>query len=92
MSRKGQASVSVSNVLTEQDWLDLCKRHVNVDTRRLLWVLSNFPWKKEFEATLHVQGGLTIVDVYSEWAGPCTAMTGALKKIKLEAKEIYVTY
>ena len=25
-----------------------------------------------------------MVDIYCEWAGPCTAMAGALKKIKLE--------
>ena len=31
-----------------------------------------------------LQGGLTVVDVYSEWSGPCTAMGAALKKIKLE--------
>ena len=31
-----------------------------------------------------VQGGITVVDIYSEWSGPCTAMQTALKKIKLE--------
>ena len=30
------------------------------------------------------QGVLTVVDVYSEWAGPCNAMANYLKKIKLE--------
>ena len=25
-----------------------------------------------------------MVDIYSEWSGPCTAMQTALKKIKLE--------
>ena len=30
------------------------------------------------------QGGITVVDIYSEWSGPCTAMQTALKKIKLE--------
>ena len=39
---------------------------------------------KESIKLLYLQGGLTIVDVYSEWAGPCSAMSGALKKIKLE--------
>ena len=27
---------------------------------------------------------LTVVDVYSEWAGPCNAMANYLKKIKLD--------
>ena len=31
-----------------------------------------------------MQGILTVVDVYSEWAGPCNAMANYLKKIKLE--------
>ena len=30
------------------------------------------------------QGVLTVVDVYSEWAGPCNAMANYLKKIKLD--------
>ena len=30
------------------------------------------------------QGILTVVDVFSEWAGPCNAMQNYLKKIKLE--------
>ena len=33
---------------------------------------------------LPLQGVLTVVDVYSEWAGPCLAMANYLKKIKLE--------
>ena len=36
------------------------------------------------------QGGITVVDIYSEWSGPCTAMQTALKKIKLEVKTIII--
>ncbi|XP_072747002.1 uncharacterized protein [Anoplolepis gracilipes] len=28
--------------------------------------------------------GLIVVDVYSDWSGPCTAMTSTLKKVKIE--------
>ncbi|XP_048507888.1 thioredoxin domain-containing protein 6-like [Athalia rosae] len=28
--------------------------------------------------------GLVLVDVYSDWSGPCTAMISSLKKIKME--------
>ena len=36
--------------------------------------------------------GLTIVDVYSEWSGPCSAMTNFLKKIKLEVNDDLLSY
>ena len=35
---------------------------------------------------------MTIVDIYSEWAGPCSAMSGALKKIKLEVGDDSLVY
>ena len=35
---------------------------------------------------------MTIIDIYSEWAGPCTAMSGALKKIKLEVGDDSLVY
>ena len=34
-----------------------------------------------------------MVDIYSEWSGPCTAMQTALKKIKLEVnRDVDVNY
>ena len=30
-----------------------------------------------------------MVDVYSEWAGPCLAMSNYLKKIKLEVRRSF---
>lgn len=30
------------------------------------------------------RAGLTVVDVYSDWSGPCVAMTNTLRKIKIE--------
>ena len=33
-----------------------------------------------------LQGVLTVVDVYNDWAGPCMAMASFLKKIRLEVR------
>ncbi|KAK4293729.1 hypothetical protein Pmani_033602 [Petrolisthes manimaculis] len=35
--------------------------------------------------------GLLVVDVYSDWAGPCSSMTGHLRRIKLELGDEYLT-
>lgn len=36
--------------------------------------------------------GLTVVDVYSDWSGPCSAMTNFLKKVKLEVNDDLLSY
>ncbi|XP_035739476.1 uncharacterized protein LOC118449229 [Vespa mandarinia] len=36
--------------------------------------------------------GLTLVDVYSEWSGPCVAMVGILRKIKMEVAGEAINY
>lgn len=33
-----------------------------------------------------------MVDVYSDWSGPCSAMTNFLKKIKLEVNDDLLSY
>ena len=33
-----------------------------------------------------------MVDVYSDWSGPCSAMTNFLKKIKLEVNDDLLHY
>ena len=54
-------------------------------TKADLTIGSNLYFLIEFQ-------GLTIVDVYSEWSGPCSAMTNFLKKIKLvRLVNIYVS-
>ncbi|XP_044267394.1 tropomyosin-1, isoforms 33/34-like isoform X1 [Tribolium madens] len=42
-------------------------------------VNSDEDWEKLLQ-----RDGLIVVDVYSEWCGPCSGMTATLKKLKLE--------
>ena len=49
-------------------------------------VLSEVNTEEEW-LSLCSKEGLTVVDVYSEWSGPCNAMTGFLKKMKVEIND-----
>ena len=42
-------------------------------------ISNNEEWEKLLKRT-----GLIVVDVYSEWSGPCTGMVSILKKVKME--------
>nr|XP_034171497.1 uncharacterized protein LOC117600315 isoform X1 [Osmia lignaria] len=42
-------------------------------------ISNNEEWEKLLKRT-----GLIVVDIYSEWSGPCTGMISILKKIKME--------
>ncbi|XP_032681265.1 uncharacterized protein LOC116848845 isoform X4 [Odontomachus brunneus] len=42
-------------------------------------VLNDEEWEKVLK-----RKGLVVVDVYSDWSGPCTGMVSILKKIKME--------
>nr|XP_012150428.1 PREDICTED: uncharacterized protein LOC100877260 isoform X1 [Megachile rotundata]XP_012150429.1 PREDICTED: uncharacterized protein LOC100877260 isoform X1 [Megachile rotundata] len=42
-------------------------------------ISNNEEWEKLLQ-----RAGLIVVDVYSEWSGPCTGMVSILKKVKME--------
>ncbi|XP_043523826.1 uncharacterized protein LOC122535946 isoform X2 [Frieseomelitta varia] len=42
-------------------------------------ISNNDEWER-----LLTKSGLIVVDIYSEWSGPCTGMVSTLKKIKME--------
>jgi len=48
-------------------------------------VTTEDEWQKLLE-----REGLVVVDVYSEWCGPCVGMVGNLKKLKLEIGSDYL--
>ncbi|KAJ9595880.1 hypothetical protein L9F63_012939, partial [Diploptera punctata] len=52
-----------------------------------LEVNTNEEWQKLLETD-----GLIVVDIYSEWCGPCIGMTGTLKRIKLEIGGDFLTF
>ena len=77
MARKGKEADVQIFVKTEEEWEKILEPQVTLSDSHLLHCHAPF-------APPTVQGVLTVVDVYSEWAGPCNAMANYLKKIKLE--------
>jgi len=52
--------------------------------RRAVGVLQVEVTTEEEWQELLTHPGLVVVDVYSDWSGPCSAMTSTLRKIKFE--------
>ncbi|XP_065222803.1 uncharacterized protein LOC135847269 isoform X3 [Planococcus citri] len=50
-------------------------------------VTTDEEWNKLME-----RQGLVVIDIYSEWCGPCTAMVSSLKKLKLEIGSDYLHF
>ncbi|ROT84820.1 putative thioredoxin domain-containing protein 3-like [Penaeus vannamei] len=57
------------------------------EAQQLQIIISNDQdWENACKRT-----GLLVVDVYQEWAGPCSSMTGHLRRIKLELGDEFLT-
>lgn len=48
-----------------------------------MWIASISPLKC-YKTIFSVQYSYPVVDVYSDWSGPCTGMVSILKKLKME--------
>jgi len=56
--------------------------------RRAVGVLQVEVTTEEEWQELLTHPGLVVVDVYSDWSGPCSAMTSTLRKIKFEVGHV----
>ena len=55
--------------------------------------ITNVENQEEWELLLHnTTYRMTVIEVYFEWAGTCSAMTIYLKKIKVEVKGFYKNF
>ena len=51
-----------------------------------LKISTNIQWLNTFQV-FKPQGRLTLLEVYTDWAGPCTAMATILAKVKVSKRE-----
>ena len=94
MARKGKDAEVQVFVKTEEEWerllepqvLRTAHHHVLLHSRQANCCILLVPIFQDYLLALLLQGVLTVVDVYTEWAGPCNAMANYLKKIKLEVE------
>ncbi|XP_043243959.1 thioredoxin domain-containing protein 3 homolog isoform X1 [Amphibalanus amphitrite] len=59
--------------------------------RDMIQIQTEVSTQEEWEQEI-AKPGLTVVDVYPDWCGPCSSMVGMLKKIKFELGDDMLNY
>lgn len=79
MSKKGGAQQLQAEINTNDELLKFLERDGLLGRKKI--------YRNQFSLTTFLSFVFQtkiVFDVYSEWCGPCLAMVGSLKKIKLE--------
>lgn len=80
MAKKGGVQQLQTEVNTEEELLKFLERDGLLSYYRIIMI---FDFKSDLILTPHFSP-TSVMDVYTEWCGPCLAMISSLKKIKLE--------
>lgn len=74
MAKKVGVQQLQAEINTDEDFQQFIEKDIGL--------LGEFLWN--FLSELDFKGGFSVMDIYTEWCGPCLGCVGSLKKIKLE--------